>query len=456
MTGRLEKLSIFYLVLGILMSPLLTHQIRVDSTISGEFVILLISTIIIFTFIIIRMNSGLIFYMISFISFFLGGLIFFSGDSAISASLFLAGAVALGPAIMEFHKDELYVSSLTSIFFILLLFLSTSLRIYSVISITGNYSGYLFSIYDNVNPAGVPWTYAWGLVLSVGRITLTVSPLTMVLFPSIAFLTSSNTLHIIRIYKETFVGGFLSSSLTALSCQCEATIGVVSGTVSAYLLSLLPFLIILSLIMLLITRIYIFKPFKFRLFIKTHNFLYPLFIIILILQSAIIFDGLIKYSYYFAIVSFLSISSGITAGLILPIKNKNILTGLFIGIILEIFSFTPLFVRLAVTNSFYFELYSVTGFIAGIIFSLTGKGIKPFLRNAIFELVFSMQAMMAIVALYITLFSGNNYYFMDINGTIEFSLTLIIMTLPLMWVSNLNLIGKEIKLNRENKFLQNS
>lgn len=451
----MEKLSIFYLALGLLMFPFLTHQINMDPSILGEFVIIFISSTLFFSFIIAKINSVSIFYMISFISFFLGILVLFGGDSAISASLFLAGAISLYPAFMEFHKDELYVSSLTTIFFIVLLFLSTSLRIYPVFPVTGSYSGYLFSIYDDVNPAGVPWTYTGGLVLSIGKIALTMSPITMILFPSIAFLTSSNTLHIIRIYKGGYIGGFLSSSLTALSCQCEATIGLISGTASAYLLSILPILIIISLIMLLITNIFILKPFKFRLFIKTHNLLYPLFIVILIFQSVIIFDGLVKYSYYFALLSFLSLSSGIIAGLILPIKNKMIYTGLFVGITLEIFSFAPLFVRLAVINSLYFELYNITGFIAGIIFSFTAKGIKPFLRTAIFELVFSMQAMMAIALLYISLYSGNNYYFTGLNETVEFSFTILVVTLPVMWISNLNLIGTEINLKMKNKLLKN-
>ncbi len=399
-------------------------------------------------------GSSIPFVIISFLSGFSGILFLYFGPVNISTFFILASLISIGAAFRKRKMNEIFQGIIASSFIILLLFLSTSIRISNAFLSPGTFAGYLFSIYDNASPIGIPWTYFDGIVVSIGRVTLTFSPLTATLFPIISYLTSNNTFMIIRKYRRIFWNGGLSTTLSILSCQCETTIGVVSGTASAYLLSFIPFLIVISLILLILTNLYLRDILKFSYLSLNRGVLFIIFILTILFEELIISYGLIGNMMFFAALSFLSMLSGLLAGQIIPVKNRFVISGTLIAILMELVSFMPLLFKQIMLYIPYFELYTLSGFIGGIILAFSAKPLRPRLRDAVYELFFSMQVMMSAGLLYTSIYFGGERFVINLTDVVGFSFVMLVLALPIMWILNLKLLSFErILIKNENNIL---
>ncbi|MCL4333954.1 MAG: hypothetical protein M1290_00955 [Candidatus Thermoplasmatota archaeon] len=331
--------------------------------------------------------------------------------------------------------------TLAFLIFMLILFLSTSLRIvHSSLTGTGA-TGYLFSIYNNSSPAGVPFTYAYGIVAGLRGVTLTLSPLTAVFFPLIAYLTADNTMLIV---KGSATGRTVSATgavVAALACQCENTIGILSGTVSSLALSILPFFIFLSAGLLIATNVYLHNPIKMKLpRIKTWVVV-TAFLIILAIEFLIVSTGLVYDLALFGLVSFLSIISGFLLGMVIPLKRSIPVYSVIFAFAIQAVMFWPHLISAALVTPSVFEAYNISGLVAGIILSLSFRNRSAMTKVGLVELIFSMETMITAIFLYITLFSLSLFNGFTEIAVIDFSVFILLLSLPLMWFSNIYLLS---------------
>lgn len=325
--------------------------------------------------------------------------------------------------------------------FVVIIVLSTSLRIATTSINSLNSTGYAFSIYDNSSPLGIPFTYAYGIVIGLKGVTFSFSPLTAVFFPIISYLTADNTMLILKGSTSGSTASATGAVVAALACQCENTIGVLSGTVSSLALSILPFFIFLSAGLLILTNLYLHNPIRMK-FPKFRPWMVvSFFVIILAVEFSIVSTGLVYDLALFGFVSFLSIISGFLLGFAVPIKRSLPLFSVVVAFILQAIMFWPHLINEALRIPYIFEAYNFTGLIAGLILSLSFKNRKTITKVGLIELIFSMETMITAVFLYITLFSISIFSGFSEIAVIDFSVFILIISLPVMWFSNIYLLS---------------
>lgn len=337
-------------------------------------------------------------------------------------------------------KGDVPVGSTSILILVILLILSTSLRFVHLTSVQPG-SGYIFSIYDNSPPIGIPFTYAYGLVMVLGPISLTFSPITGFAFPLIAYLTSDNTFRIIDFSRS---GGAISLStviVTSIACQCENTIGIISGTVSSFALSILPYFIFLSIVLLILTNLYLRHPIKLRLPRVSNISIVVLFISILSVEFTIVYSGMIYDLAVFGFNSFLTLFSGFLFGRILRIRRRLPIYFVLFAFSVQIILFFPSLIRYALVSPSFFEVYNLMGLLAGFLISLSFSNRNNLSRLTIFEFVFSMETMIAAVLLYLAIFSVSFFSGYSELAVIDFSVFILLISLPAMWFSNIFLLS---------------
>ena len=337
------------------------------------------------------------------------------------------------------ERGDLAVGSASVGLLLLLLALSTSLRFIHLGTLQS--TGYLYSIYNDASPAGVPFTYAYGLVFVLGPFSLTISPITAFLFPLVAYLTSANTFLIINTFRTRGVTSVTAIVVTSIACQCENTIGIVSGTVSSLALSILPYFIFISAALLMLTNIYLHRPRKMRIPEVNKLSMLLLFISILAVEFAIIYTGMIYNLAVFGFSSFLTLFSGFLLGQLLKINWRIPVYIVILPFVVQTVMFAPSFIREALTSPTVFELYTIAGMIAGLLISLSFRNRNVLSKITIFEFVFSMETMIAAVLLFLSIFSVSIFTGYSEIAVVDFSVFILIVSLPLMWFSNIYLLS---------------
>lgn len=423
-------------------SPILFRGVFVESNVLLE---LIISEIAILTgFLIVaalRRKLGRLYLVSSFISvsliivFVMGGLWRFFP--------FFVVAFAISARFFSLYRKPSDFTTGTITFFLLLLLmvLSTSLRF----TLPGNVSlysqGYVFSIYNSSSPLGIPFTYAYGIVMSLKGTTLTLSPLTAVFFPVIAYLTADNTVLIVKGYRSESTFSVTSAVVAALACQCENTIGILSGTVSSLALSILPYFIFLSAGLLILTNAYLHNPIRMTLPRMKLWFIVTMFVIILAVEFIIVSTGMVYNLAVFGLLSFLSIISGFLLGFAVPLKRTLPIYSIIVAFAIQSLMFWPLFIRDALSTPVMFEAYNFAGLAAGLILSLSFKNRRMITKVGLIELIFSMESMITAAFLYLTLFSVSIFSGFSENAVIAFSVFILAISLPIMWLSNIYLLS---------------
>ena len=355
--------------------------------------------------------------------------------------LFYLGAFAIASRyfLSLRERGDLAVGSASVGLLLLLLVLSTSLRFIHLG--TSQSTGYLYSIYSDASPAGVPFTYAYGLVLVLGPFSLTISPITAFLFPLVAYLTSANTFLIINTFRTRGVSSVTAIVVTAIACQCENTIGIISGTVSSLALSVLPYFIFISVALLILTNVYLHRPRKMRVPEVNKLSMLLLFISILAVEFAIVYTGMIYNLAVFGFSSFLTLFSGFLLGQMLKINLRMPVYIVILPFVIQTVMFIPSLIRGALTSPTVFELYTIAGMTAGLLISLSFRNRTELSKITIFEFVFSMETMVAAVLLFLSIFSVSFFTGYSEIAVVDFSVFILIVSLPLMWFSNIYLLS---------------
>lgn len=422
-------------------APFLLKGFTVQSGVLGEFILLEVGVLAFFTVAALYAGRlGRLYFALSLWSIIFGVTFGIVSEARFSPFFFVAFVIAIRFFLSNREKGDLSVGSASVALFFILLLLSTSLRFVHLNSVTPN-SGYLFSIYDNTSHLGVPITYVYGLVFAIGQVSLTLSPITALLFPLIAYLTADNTFLIVRSFRSIGGSSITAAIVTAIACQCENTIGLISGTVSSLALSILPYFIFLAAGMLILTNFYLHRPRK--LLVPRINRLSTLlfFILTLAVEFAIVYTGAIYNLAVFGFNSFLSLFSGFLLGQATGVKWRMPVHYVAFAFALQTVLFIPSLIRYALVSPPFFELYSVAGMAAGFIISLSFRNRDNLSRIGIFEFVFSMEAMIASVLLYLTLFSVSFFSGYSEIAVIDFSVFILLVSLPAMWFSNIYLLS---------------
>lgn len=422
--------------------PLLIGNFYLQKSITLETILLEMASFSFFVILgLISGHLGRIYLFLGYLSLMVSFLFVFSGLLSLSLLYVASSLISLRFFSSWRGKGDITTITIAFTLLMILLLLTTSIRFLSSASVSSLYQGYMFSINDNSQLAGIPFTYYYGVVLSMPRAALTFSPIILFLFPMISYLTADNT---VLIAKKFSSEGFTSVSgpvFTVIACQCENTIAVVSGTVSSFTLSVLPFFIFLSAGLLLGTNIYLHKPKRMHIpsFNKTYGLI--LLLLVMIAEFAIVYRGLINNLSYFGIYSFLSVGSGLLLGLSIPFSRKVSLIWVIFAFGVQIMLFIPFIIEAALTSVLFFELYNIAGFGAGIILSLSIKGRRRISRIGIVEFIFSMETMISALFLYLTLFSISIFSNYQGVAVLEFSVLILLLSIPIMWFSNIHLIN---------------
>jgi|GEM_PF-2990574 len=376
---------------------------------------------------------------------YLSGLIFIS---FIVSGLYTLSIFYIPPLLISLRffislrkRWDFSIASISFLLLVVLMLISTSLRFIPVTYSGSPHSGFIFSIYDNSSAGGIPFTYAFGIVFALRNVALTMSPLLAFFFPLVSYLTAENTILIIRKFRARDASSLSFPVLTVLACQCENTIGIISGTVSSFALSVLPLLIFVSTGLLLITNIYLRRPRRISI-PRFHKLsILVVFIIFILLEFLIVYTGSIYALSMFGLYSFLNLISGFLLGFYIPIRKRIPLLLIAAAFAIQLLLFYPHLIKLALISPLFFELYSIAGLATGIVFSLSLKNRDRLSSIGIMEFIFSMETMVTAAFIYLTLFSVSLFSGFVGADVLTFSVLILALSLPVMWFSNIYLIN---------------
>ena len=389
----------------------------IDPNASLQLVIILSSVIIISSLLLIFYGNPMPQIVISLVALIF---ILFGSFYVELLGIFLAGL----PFIITERRETILKSLFITMMFFFLMILSGALRIQEPSGL------YVFSIYDDIPKQYVPLLFYNGIVISTGRLVVTVSLLSLLIMGAAAYFAVENTSLILKNYKITDLSSAMQIVPVIASCQCESSIGLSAFAVTIFSLLTLP-LITISLIFLFITnqvlrgRIQLTKGLGNKL---SRNFLIAM--LVTLLASSILI--LLEIKLYILISTFLT---GLILISIVRTINRKINFGLkvlTIGILLQLASFLVLLISMGNLNFEMLLLLTALSSASSIMLSLYMGGVKKY-DSTIYELYFSMWTMMFLVLLLITQLLAYTL----LGSILESALIILLISIPSMWISNL-------------------
>ncbi len=420
--------------------PFAFHAFVAPEVIIAELISLELAVFSIFAVLFNSKRTGSMYLSLTIVSVLIAGAFLISGGARF-IPFYIASALIAGRYFLVYRgKGDAGVGSASALILLVLLILSTSLRFFHLASFQQG-TGYAFSIYDDTKSVGIPLTYAYGIVIALGPVSLTISPVTAILFPLIAYLTADNTFLILDSFRPDGVSSISGIVVTSIACQCENTIGIISSTASSLALSILPYFIFLSVILLSVTNIYLRRPWKMKALRVNRFSILALLLSILTVEFIIVYSGMIYDLAVFGFNSFLTLLSGFLLGEMLRFKRKFPIHLLILAFAIQTVLFSPQLIRYALVSPLFFETYSAIGMAAGFLISISFSKRDKISRLGMFEFVFSMETMIAAVLLYLTIFSSTIYSGFPEIAVINFSVLILLLSLPAMWFSNIYLLS---------------
>ncbi len=421
--------------------PFLFSGFVVQRNVLFEMVVLQVGVLAFFSLLAVyRRKMGRLYLVLSIASVAFAAIFAISNEVRFSLIFLGSFIIAARYFLLMREKNDLVTGSAASAILVLLMVLSTSLRFVHLSAILPS-PGFVYSIYNNASPAGIPLTYAYGLVYAIGPFALTVSPITIFLFPLIAYFTADNTFLIIDAYRSHGVTSLSAIFVTAIACQCENTIGIISGTVSSLALSVLPYFIFISVGLLILTNAYLHRPRKLKIPQLNKVAILVMLVSILAVEFAIVYTGIIYDLGVFGFNSFLTLISGFLIGQMVGVRWRLPIHFVLLAFVIQVLLFIPSLIRAALVSPTVFEVYSLAGLAAGFLISLSYRNRNGTSRIGIFEFVFSMESMIAGILLYLALFSVSFFSGYSELAVIDFSVFILVVSLPAMWFSNLYLLS---------------
>lgn len=319
----------------------------------------------------------------------------------------------------------------------------------------------VFSIYDNENPAGVPFYLAGGVIVQGMSTVMTFSVQSIVIYAVIASFLSENyyliVSYVIQMKKGIFKGA-ASAASTALSCQCETISAALPG-ISIVFLSIASLLLLSEgFAVLLFTYLVISKVFKkgrevsiFRMPALKDRLMTVVISIVLIVAIPVIEVLGIELSLIRNLLFLLGISILMAVeGAVVIFLIRDILGGLkfseklyipliLISSIMMFIWYAPVLLFRAGTIPSVFFIMNASSFASGVMMSLLYISMNDEKRRLFLEYTLMMFSMFSIVIFYLSVVK--NYVIWPYFGLEQqtiFSIILVAISLPLT-VLNTNL-----------------
>ncbi len=418
---KITHLKILSFILIELFSLELLKEFIVDKNVTLEFYLLWIS-------------FSTVFFYLSFIRKLEGPFLTISLTSII---LFIIGArnyallgIFIAGVPFYFYTENINKLrySVISILFLAIMAIAGTLRI-------GSASGmYVFSIYDDIPSIYVPIIFKYGLIVTIGRIILTISPQSLVIMGLASYFAVENTYLIIKKFGSINSTGILQVVPAVVSCQCETTLSLSALTATIFSLIILP-IVLISIFFLIMTNLLLKNKIKLRIFNKHREELY-LFIFLIFIGILMWF--LLSFSILFYVM-FSSILSGLVIMMIIRKINRNLNFGIYsiiMAVILQILSITPYMLYGLSDGLSHLIIFTSLITISAILLSFYQGG-KSVYNSTVYELYFSMWSMSFLGILLI-----ENYYGLyDISSLLTVAITILLVSFPAMWISNIYNLG---------------
>lgn len=336
----------------------------------------------------------------------------------------------------------------------------------------GEYSLLVGSIYDDENPAGVPFLYYDAIVFYGRYMVVTISLPIMFLFSALSSVLVENYLGIFRLSSSSKYGAIgkigksANVALTALSCQCEGITAVFPSIVATLLFAAIIPLISFSIALVALTNFLLFNYFlkgrKSLLLERIWNipssrkFLYlasVIFILVPLITILILYYG---FERNLLAISFINISMFLY-GILLVYGLREIFTfkwnlkrysQYFLGICSSVLMFSwyvPSLTHYAAFTISGFLLMAVAGIASGLISGGLFMSLQDRVRRLYLQYLTMMFSTLAIIIFYLTSISLLDIWpYFGVTEQLAFSLILWGVSLPFVWLST------NIALNSEN------
>jgi hypothetical protein len=396
---------------------LLLRRAFIDSDAILQLILISLTVIISSVYLLVRYENSMIQIIMSLVALIL----IISGSFYIELlGIFLSGI----PFIFIEKRDKIFKSLFITAMFFLLLILSGALRLQ-------NDNGfYVFSIYDDIPKQYVPIIFYNGIVISLGRIVLTVSLLSLIIMGAASFFAVENTILILRNYKITSLSGAVQIIPVLTSCQCESSIGLSAFVATIFSILTLPLLFI-SLIFLIITNQILKGKIRMRnnMGSKFNEKLLIIMPLILLVSSLLIYLDVKLYlltSMFFA---------GLMTILIIRAINKKINLGikaLLLGLVLQTISFSLFLTFINGFNIVNLILIIAFSNTSSVLIALYMGGNKKY-EFTVYELYFTMWTMVFLVLVFLSQVISYNI----IGSILESALIILLVSIPAMWISNI-------------------
>lgn len=340
---------------------------------------------------------------------------------------FLALIIANTPFTIESIREKTIIRYfLIFVIALAILIISGALRI----GTTDNFLA--FSIYDDINPSYVPFLFTGGLVLVLGRIVLTISPLSLIVVGVVSFFASDNTYRIISKARTSGIAGFASLASTAIACQCENTIGFSAITITIASILAYP-LIILSAALLVLTNLYLRGHLSINNINSSGNRTY-IYLMISVLALVIVDVASMSPLIIVIVSSFISGIILLYLPSILGLKWGLQYFSFIWGLLLQMLSFYILF-SVSINNSMWLVMYEASSTSGSLLLGMSFHE-NPRARVIVREIFFSMWAMVSIISVLYVSSTRTNYDPLLTVTTVLFFL--LFASIPLMWYENVN------------------
>lgn len=315
----------------------------------------------------------------------------------------------------------------------------------------------VLSIYNDGQPQGVPLLFSDAMVIFSGDYIVTMSIQFTFILALAAALLAENFIMIYGILKD--YGDGIRSSVTGLivfifGCQCESIISAVP-VLSAILVSLLLFpLIGLGLFLLILSYLFLramrrdpgrrLSMLADRFYLKKTAVYMGIVLIGEVMISSIgIVYGLEHTIFYFYGLNLAIMATSyalFTGFLIQSTKESGGLYPLFLvaaGMVVMVIWLVPVFEAAAYSDYAYYGLMSVSSFAGGTIIGMGASRYGPTERNLILEMISMMFTLIGVFILYYTdIFQSRLWNGFTLVSQLEFSVFLIMVSLPFLWFYN--------------------
>lgn len=298
-----------------------------------------------------------------------------------------------------------------------------------------------------------PFLFYLGMNIYGSALTITFSPLTLIIFSVVAALVAENYEGFFTVLKGRNSSGLKSAVYgvtAALSCQCEACISLLPAMIFIIVSTTMVPLILES-IFLLVLSSYFIRAYrlgaptaffmKLALWYRTREIIIAAFLVLIVTPVELLglYLGWLHSPLFFFGISMLDTLSGYAlakfALLYLAKASKNILSVPLIaaGVAMSLSWYIPALTTYAFSSGIAFSLMAISGFMAGILFGIAHSTARN--GYLVPEAVSLVYGIFVIIIFYITIdLRVNIWSEFPYAQTVIYEIISWALMLPIMWI----------------------